>query len=59
MVLTLNIPIVTSETVISMLGVEEEIKWSSKDAIHIQMPELNVNSLPCKWAWVFKLDFVK
>jgi len=52
-------PITTNNTVVSMLGVEKEFKWSpasDKGGIEIYIPPYF--QLPYFYAWVFKLENV-
>ena len=46
----------SDNTVITMLGVESPLKWRYKDGkLHIQVPRLSVDDLPCRHAYTFKL----
>ena len=51
----------TPQTTVSMLGYGASVKWSSSGpagGIVVSVPTLDENEMPCRWAWVFKLDHV-
>ena len=57
--IVLGEPITTKNTVVTMLGVEKDLKWSpssEKKGIEIFIPPYF--HLPCSYAWVFKLENV-
>jgi len=57
--IVLGEPVTTKNTVVTMLGVEKDLKWSpssEKGGIEIFIPPYF--QLPCSYAWVFKLDNV-
>ena len=57
--IVLGEPITTKNTVVTMLGVEQVLKWSpssEKGGIEIFIPQYF--KLPCSYAWVFKLENV-
>ena len=57
--IVLGEPITTKNTVVTMLGVEKDLKWSpssEKGGIEIFIPPYF--QLPCSYAWVFKLENV-
>lgn len=57
--IVLGEPITTKNTVVTMLGVEKDLKWSpssEKEGIEIFIPPYF--QLPCSYAWVFKLENV-
>jgi len=48
---------VSSKTDVTMLGVDGKVSWTRKDGtIIIQPPQLNPNQVPCRHAYVFKLQ---
>lgn len=54
--LILNIPKALTGTEITMLGYEGKISWEMQGgALHIDVPQLTINKLPCRHAWVFKI----
>lgn len=50
--------VVPSKTAnISMLGVGKNLKWSVKNNnLHIKVPQLTIDKLPCQYAWTFKIE---
>ena len=57
--IVLGEPVTTKNTVVTMLGVEKDLKWSpasEKGGIEIFIPPYF--QLPCSYAWVFKLENV-
>lgn len=56
-ILRLGAPKVSSGTVISMLGYPEKFSYSTPTAggVAIKIPPISLNSIPCDWAWTFKL----
>lgn len=56
--LYLDAPITTSATNVTLLGYPTPLKWSpaSLEGIRINVPALDENELPCKWAWVFRIE---
>jgi len=60
--LTLVNPVATNHTTITMLGYEGEFDWKpagDKGGIIVIFPDIPVNKLPSKWAWVLKLENIK
>ncbi|XP_033629994.1 alpha-L-fucosidase-like [Asterias rubens] len=60
--LALGVPIATNQTMIKMLGYSNLLRWqpmASGSGLIITMPPLNQAQLPCKWAWVIKMQAVK
>jgi alpha-L-fucosidase len=46
-----------SGTQITMLGYNKKIDWKIKDnVLHIKVPQLTIDKLPCQHAWVFKIQ---
>ena len=46
----------TSQTIVSMLGYSELLKWAEQGpGMNIDMPLLQEGQKPCEWAWVLKL----
>lgn len=42
---------------ISMLGLGQNLIWSVKNNnLHIKVPQLTIDELPCQYAWVFKIE---
>jgi alpha-L-fucosidase len=42
---------------ISILGIGENLKWSVKNNnLHIKVPQLTIDKLPCQYAWTFKIE---
>jgi hypothetical protein len=60
-VLTLGAPVPSSTTVVSMLGYSSNLDWkpSTKGGIDISIPALTFSQLPCRDAWVLKLEGLK
>lgn len=56
--LTLGAPQTTTATVVSLLGYQGNFDWSKgpTGGIEIKFPLIGWNMMPCKWAWVLKLD---
>lgn len=56
--LTLGAPQTTTATVVSLLGYQGNFNWSKGPigGIEIKFPLIGWNMMPCKWAWVLKLD---
>lgn len=56
--LWLGAPQPTSQTTVSMLGYPGPIFWSQGElgGLRISLPLIPINQIPCRWAWVFKLD---
>lgn len=54
-------PITNATTTVSMLGYPNAINWtrpSTGPGLSIDFSSINIASLPCKWAWAFKLENV-
>ena len=55
--LILTAPKPTSNSVVTILGREEPLKWHLEDGkFHIEVPQLSVYEMPCRHAYVFKLS---
>ena len=47
----------SKSAVISLLGHGQNLQWSVvKNQLHIKVPQLTIDKLPCRYAWVFKID---
>ena len=47
----------SDNTQISMLGTDQELSWKyEKGNVVVDLSEMNKESLPCDYAWVFKFD---
>ena len=58
--LVLSAPKPTKATTVTMLGVQEPLKWRRKDAkMVISVPQLSADEVPCRHAYVFKLTAVE
>jgi alpha-L-fucosidase len=58
--LTLAAPKPVTDTRVTMLGRQEQLKWSVDNGqMKIQVPALSVDELPCRHAYVFKLSGVE
>jgi len=59
-VLTLNRPITSIDTKVTMLGMPGEIEFVATETagLTIKLPQVPVNKLPCQWGWVFKITDV-
>ena len=54
--LVLDTPKPKPDTEITMLGYEGKVNWQMVDGkLHIRVPQLTIDQLPCKHAWVFKI----
>ena len=54
----LGAPITSSDTTVNMLGYPDKVTWTTGvggKGINIQIPPLSVKTMPCKWAWTFKM----
>ncbi|XP_052075492.1 alpha-L-fucosidase-like [Mytilus californianus] len=54
----LGAPITSKDTTVSMLGYPEKVTWTAGaggKGINIQIPPLSVKTVPCEWAWTFKM----
>ncbi len=50
----------TAKTKVTLLGSDKEVKWEQKENdIHVIMPELSFDELPCDYAWTLKIEYVK
>jgi alpha-L-fucosidase len=60
-VLSLESPISTSKTKVTMLGIQEELKWTKNPSggLLIFLPLLSPSALPVEFAWTVKLTGVK
>jgi len=58
--LTLEAPVPTSQTQVSLLGYPQPLAWRpGAKGLVVDVPPLSINDLPCRDAWVFKLTSVK
>jgi alpha-L-fucosidase len=59
--LLLGLPVPTATTQVTMLGVNKPLKWSMYKGVimMVEMPNLSTNTMPCKWAWVIKMENLK
>ncbi|MCK9413289.1 MAG: alpha-L-fucosidase [Prolixibacteraceae bacterium] len=50
--------VVPSKTAnISILGIGKNLKWSvNNNNLHIKVPQLTIDKLPCQYAWTFKIE---
>ena len=54
--LILNTPKPTPRTEITMLGYKGKVHWTMQDgALHITVPQLTIDKLPCQHAWVLNI----
>ncbi|VDH90504.1 alpha-L-fucosidase [Mytilus galloprovincialis] len=54
----LGAPITSENTTVSMLGYPETLVWTAGTfgkGINIQIPYVSVKTIPCQWAWTFKM----
>ncbi|VDI82404.1 alpha-L-fucosidase [Mytilus galloprovincialis] len=54
----LGAPITSKDTTVSMLGYPDKVTWTAGaggKGINIQIPPLSVETMPCEWAWTFKM----
>jgi len=59
-ILRLERPITTPQTQVRMLGYSRPLSWKPADkGLVINVPEMSVNEVPCRNAWVFKLTGLK
>jgi alpha-L-fucosidase len=59
--LTLGAVTGTSQTTVRMLGYPVGLKWTSlgpTGGIIVRVPVIPDDQMPCRWAWVFRLDNV-
>lgn len=58
--LTLGAPHVMNNTLVNLLGYDQELSWTkgSEGGIVIDVPAIPVNQLKSKWAWTFRLKNV-
>ncbi|XP_064595047.1 alpha-L-fucosidase-like [Liolophura sinensis] len=59
--LYLDAPNSTSSTTVSLLGYTGTFSWTAANprGIHITIPAISIDQMPCQWAWVFKLEGLK
>lgn len=58
--LVLSSPKPDSQTQISILGVDKQLTWRYDNGkLHIEVPQLSIDQLPCNHAYVFKLTGAK
>ncbi|GFO17386.1 alpha-l-fucosidase-like [Plakobranchus ocellatus] len=58
-ILILADPVPSTATRVTLLGVSQPLSWSAAEqgkGIKIAVPSLPINKMPCKWAWVLKLE---
>jgi len=56
-ILTLMAPAPATKTTVSLLGYDVPLMWASHGTgMDVLMPMIGANELPCKWAWVLKID---
>lgn len=51
-------PITSEDTTVSMLGYPETLLWTAGtfgEGVNIQIPYMSVKTMPCQWAWTFKM----
>ncbi|XP_076109079.1 alpha-L-fucosidase-like [Mytilus galloprovincialis] len=56
--LKLGAPIISEDTTVSMLGYPKTLTWTAGiggKGITIQIPYMSVKTMPCQWAWTFKM----
>ncbi|XP_069112896.1 alpha-L-fucosidase-like [Argopecten irradians] len=57
--LILGSPLVTSATQVDLIGYTAELSWRALPEVEtgmmITIPPVSVNTVTCKWAWVFRL----
>ncbi|CAG2197598.1 FUCA [Mytilus edulis] len=59
--LNLGAPIPSQQTEVSMLGYPDKFIWKAGpggQGIHVTIPIIPWNKLPCEWAWVLKLTHI-
>jgi len=52
-------PTPTAQTTVSLLGYSNPIAWthaSTTQGIVLTIPTIPFNKMPCKYAWVFKME---
>ena len=57
--ITFTAPISTANTVVKWLGYRgDSLKWQAgKDGgLVVSLPRVHPSSIPCQWAWVFKME---
>ena len=59
--LILGAPLPSVRTVVTLLGHSEQLAWSGRPegGIMVDIPRLSINDIPCLWAWVFKMTYIK
>ena len=54
--LALKSPKPTAESKITMLGWPGRVEWKMQNnQLQIQVPQLTIDKLPCRYAWVLKI----
>jgi alpha-L-fucosidase len=54
--LVLKTPKLAAEATVTMLGCPKKVDWRMQGGtLHIDVPQLTVDELPCRHAWVFRL----
>ena len=59
--LLLGVPNTSSNTTVTMLGHKGALQWKPGQddrGVFVDLPSLNTSQMPCRWAWVLKLDCV-
>jgi alpha-L-fucosidase len=57
--LVLEIPKPLSDAKVNLLGYQEDLPWRwSKGKLHIDVSQVTYNEMPCKHAWVFRIEGV-
>ncbi|XP_071796490.1 alpha-L-fucosidase-like isoform X2 [Asterias amurensis] len=59
--LLLGVPNTSSNTTVTMLGHKGALQWKPgqyERGVFVDLPSLNTSQMPCRWAWVLKLDCV-
>lgn len=58
--LILDAPETSGKTKVAMLGYNGDVTWRSQGGkIHIEVPQLSVDELPCRYAYTFKLSGIE
>lgn len=60
-ILSLESPIATSTTQITMLGIQNDLKWSTNpgEGLLVYLPHLPPAAVPTEFAWTLRLTGVK
>ena len=58
--LILESPEPGKNTKVTILGLDKQLTWRyDKDKLHIEVPQLSIDQMPCEHAYVFKLINIK